>query len=108
MRTAARIDANQPEIINALRKVGASVVSLSAVGRGVPDLMVGYMGRNHLLEVKDGSKPPSAQKLTPTQVEWHRDWRGSAVVVNSVEAAYAAIGIIPVKGVVLPDGKVLK
>lgn len=97
-RIAARIDANQPEIIDALRKAGASVVSLSAVGMGVPDLLVGYQGRNHLLEVKDGSKPPSAQKLTPFQESWLDNWRGNAAVVNSVEAAFAAIGIIPVKG----------
>jgi hypothetical protein len=57
-------------------------------------LLVGYKGLNMLLEVKDGSKPPSAQKLTPQQEIWHRDWRGHAVVVNSPEAALAAIGVI--------------
>jgi hypothetical protein len=51
-----------------------------------------------LLEVKDGSKPPSAQKLTPQQEEWHRDWRGHRVVVNSPEAALTAIGAIAVRG----------
>jgi hypothetical protein len=47
-----------------------------------------------LLEVKDGSKPPSAQKLTPQQEIWHRDWRGHRVVVNSPEAALGAIRVI--------------
>jgi hypothetical protein len=51
-----------------------------------------------LLEVKDGSKPPSAQKLTPQQEVWHRDWRGHRVVVNSPEAALAAIGVIATIG----------
>jgi len=51
-----------------------------------------------LLEVKDGSKPPSAQKLTQQQEEWHRDWRGHRVVVNSPEAALTAIGAIAVRG----------
>jgi hypothetical protein len=60
--------------------------------------LVGYKGLNMLLEVKDGSKPPSAQKLTPQQEIWHRDWRGHRVVVNSPEAALVAIGVIVVSG----------
>jgi hypothetical protein len=71
---------------------------LHAVGEGCPDLLVGYKGLNLLLEVKDGSKPPSAQKLTPQQEVWHRDWRGHRVVVNSPEAALTAIGVIAIVG----------
>lgn len=94
MRRAAKIDANHHEIVDALRKVGASVHSLAAVGCGVPDLLVGYHGLTHLLEVKDGSKPPSARKLTKDQQDWHRDWRGADVyVVTSVDDALKAIGI---------------
>ena len=44
MRRAARIDRNQPEIVKALRQVGAHVTSLAAVGDGVPDLLVGFQG----------------------------------------------------------------
>jgi hypothetical protein len=94
VRRAAKVDANQREVVAALRGAGASVQLLHAVGEGCPDLLVGYKGLNMLLEVKDGSKPPSAQKLTPQQEIWHRDWRGHAVVVNSPEAALAAIGVI--------------
>ena len=60
MRRAARIDRNQPEIVEALRKLGASVQPLHTVHDSVPDLLIGYQGRNFLLEVKDGTKPPSA------------------------------------------------
>ena len=98
MRRAAKVDANQREVVVALRGAGASVQLLHAVGEGCPDLLVGYKGLNMLLEVKDGSKPPSAQKLTPQQEIWHRDWRGHRVVVNSPEAALAAIGVIVVSG----------
>lgn len=91
MRRAAKVDANQTEIVQALRQIGAVVQSLAAVGNGCPDLLVGYRNRLFLLEVKDGSKPPSAQKLTPDQVEWHRVWQGHVVVVNGVESAIAAI-----------------
>lgn len=91
MRRAAKTDANQTEIVKALRQAGAVVQSLAAVGCGCPDLLVGFRGKNWLLEIKDGNKPPSAQALTPHQVEWHRVWQGHVVVVNSVESAIAAI-----------------
>ncbi len=88
---AARVDANQPEIVRALSGIGCSVKSLAPVGSGCPDLLVGYRGRNVLLEVKDGSKPPSARKLTPDEVLWHRAWRGQVCVVNDVQEALAAV-----------------
>ena len=94
MRRAAKVDANQTEIVQALRQIGAVVQSLAAVGNGCPDLLVGYRNRLFLLEIKDGKKPPSAQKLTPDQVEWHRVWAGHVVVVNSVDGALRAIGAV--------------
>jgi Holliday junction resolvase len=87
MRRAAKVDANQPEIVQALRDAGWSVAVMSAVGQGFPDLVIGRDGVNVLVEVKDGSKPPSAQKLTPDQVEFHAAWNGRIEVVNSVESA---------------------
>jgi hypothetical protein len=98
MRRASRTDANQREIVAALRAAGASVQLLHAVGEGCPDLAAGYRGVTYFLECKDGSKPPSAQKLTPQQEIWHLDWRGHAVVINSPQAALAAIGVIEIKG----------
>lgn len=91
MRRAAKVDANQADIVAALRKIGASVQPLHAVGSGCPDLLVGWRGMTSLLEVKDGSKPPSARKLTPDQVEWHANWRGQVAVVETIEQAIEAI-----------------
>ena len=99
-RRAAKVDANQREIVQALRRAGATVVHLHAVGDGCPDIAVGYRDQNYFLEIKDGSKPPSAQKLTEPQMQWHRDWRGTSHVVNSPEAALAVIGVVPVVRVV--------
>lgn len=79
---AARIDKNQPSIVAALRKLGATVLHLHTLGGGAPDLAVGYRGRNALIEIKDGDKPPSAQKLTPDEVEFHRDWRGQVAIIR--------------------------
>jgi hypothetical protein len=98
MRRAARTDANQAEVVKALRAAGATVTDTSGVGGGFPDLAVGYGGLNYFLEVKDGSKPPSAQKLSQHQEKWHREWKGHACVVNSPEAALAAIGVFKVVG----------
>lgn len=90
---AARVDANQREIVEALRKAGAFVQVTSSVGKGFPDLVVGFRGKWLLLECKDGKKSPSAQRLTDEQITWHAAAKEKApvYVVNSVEAALQAI-----------------
>lgn len=94
MRRAAKVDANQPEIVRALRQVGAYVESLAAVGNGVPDLLVGFRGETVLIEVKDGRRPPSERQLNDEQIEWHAAWPGGRCVVAScVTEALAAIGV---------------
>lgn len=95
MRRAARIDDNQPEIVAALRKVGATVQSLAAIGKGCPDLLVGYNGFTYLMEVKDPSKPKADIQLTPDQIEWHKKWCGSSIaIVYGVEGAFKILGLI--------------
>ena len=91
MRRAAKVDQNQSEIVAALRGIGATVQPLHAVGQGCPDLLAGFRGRNVLIEVKDGSRPPSARKLTPDQSEWHAGWKGQACVVESIDDALRVI-----------------
>ncbi len=92
MRRAARIDANQREIIRALRAVGATVEPLHFVGRGFPDILVGFRGRNYLIEIKDGTKPPSKRRLTKDERAWHERWRGQVAVAESVDDALRIIG----------------
>ena len=93
MRTAAKVDKNQAEVVAALRKVGASVQSLASIGKGCPDLLVGYHGNLYLMEIKDGSKMPSQQLLTDDQKKWHEAWTGSPVyVVRSIEQALKILG----------------
>ena len=91
MRRAAKIDANQPEIVAALQAIGASVAITSAVGKGFPDLVVGLRGRNWLLELKDGSLSPSRRKLTPDQIEFKAKWRGHWAVVSSAGEAIEVV-----------------
>lgn len=100
MRRAAKVDRNQAEIVAALRAMGATVQPLHAVGKGCPDLLAGFRGRNILIEVKDGELPPSGRKLTPDQTEWHGGWKGQVVVVEDADAAIAVVVGLPVEGVI--------
>lgn len=92
---AAKVDSNQTVIVEALRRIGASVQSLASVGHGCPDLLVGYRGECYVLEIKDGSKPSSQRKLTPDETKWCAQWRGQYDVVTSWQQAFDAIGIEP-------------
>jgi Holliday junction resolvase len=90
----AKVDANQTAVVSALRAAGASVQSLASVGKGVPDLLIGFRGVNLLMEVKDGNKAKSAQKLTEDQLKWHGQWLGPISIVDGPEAALRALGVI--------------
>ncbi len=83
----SRIDKNQKEIVAFFRSYGATVAHLHEVGKGCPDLCVGYKGENLLVEIKDGSRPPSARKLTPVQKEFHDNWTGKIYIIESVQQA---------------------
>ena len=87
----AKVDANQQEIVETLRSRGASVQSLARVGDGCPDLLVGWRGKNTVLEVKDGAKSPSRRRLTPDERRWHALWLGQVETVSTVEQATAAV-----------------
>lgn len=92
MKRAARVDANQVDLVSALRALGCSVQSLAGMGDGVPDLLVGYGARNVLLEVKDGEKVESRRRLTKDEADWIGGWRGQVAVVKSLEEALAVLG----------------
>jgi len=87
MRRANRIDANQNDIVDALRGAGA-VVRIISQGDGIPDLLVGYNGFTILMEVKDGDKVPSKRKLTEAEQKFFDEWEGGLlVIVNNVQEA---------------------
>ena len=91
MRYAARADRNQPEIVAALRALGAVVQPLHTVGSGVPDLLVAFRNRTFVMEVKDPTKPKGDRQLTPAQVKWHAMWTGEKHVVETIDQAIAAL-----------------
>ena len=86
---AAKVDANQAEIVKALRDVGADVLSIAQLGHNAPDLIVGFRGENYIFEVKASKK----SKLRPGQVIFALNWRGKYSRINSVADALKAIGL---------------
>ena len=78
-----RADTNAASIIAALRCVGASV---ALIGQPV-DLVVGFRGRNYLLEIKTRKGRPGAR-----QRAFFASWQGDARIVRSAEDALACIG----------------
>lgn len=82
-----RVDANQAAVVKALRKIGASVTPIHVVGKGVADLLVSFRNVWWVMEVKDGSKPPSARELTPDEREWIAGQKALVAIVNSPEEA---------------------
>jgi hypothetical protein len=81
------VDANQAEIVKAMRDYGASVWITSLLGDGAPDVVVGLGLTNVLVEIKDGDKPASCWKLTPDEQAFRSSWRGWYEVVHSVSEA---------------------
>lgn len=82
-----RVDSTQVQIVKELRRLGMEVEHLHMVGKGCPDILVGYKGKNVLLEIKKDEKA----KLTPDQVLWHRSWKGQVAVVSNVIDAIKAV-----------------
>lgn len=80
---ARRTDANLTEIVKHLRSLGCSV----HITNGDWDLTIGYGGVTFLAEVKDGSKPPSCQKLTENEKKFHDSWTGGIYMIRSIEDA---------------------
>lgn len=87
MRYAARVDANQEQVVSALRAAGAYVWII-----GLPvDLLVGYNDETFLFELKTDSK----KKLTKLQLDFFEKWKGASLHrINGPEDALRIIGAI--------------
>ncbi len=84
MRYAARVDANQEQIVSALRATGAYVWII-----GLPvDLLVGYKNHTFLVEIKTDNK----KKFTKLQTEFFENWSGGTLArIDNPEAALRMI-----------------
>lgn len=72
-----KVDANQKDIMTKLRMIpGISVATTHTIGKGFPDIVIGYKGKNYMVELKDGTKRPSQRKLTKDEISFHSNWNG--------------------------------
>lgn len=87
LRMASRVDANQADIVRALRGIGASVLHCHVL-KNAFDILVGYRGRTFLMEIKTSEK----ETLTPGEAEFKATWRGSTYhIVYSPDQAIRII-----------------
>jgi Holliday junction resolvase len=82
-----KVDNNQLEIVKAFRSMGATVLNLSGVGKGCPDLLIGYKGISVLVEIKS-----KTGKFTEPQLKFMEQWQGGAV--NRIDSVDGAIRLI--------------
>lgn len=93
MRRAARKDANHGAIVQAFERLGCSVIDVSATPCGF-DIIVGYGGLTMPVEIKDGTKPPSARKLTKNEKKVHDYWTGGARVVKDIDGVAETVNTL--------------
>ena len=97
IRKKNRIDANQPEIVDALREIGAMVISMTGDPTIGFDILVGFRGKLFAMEIKDGSKPPSKRQLTDDEKIRRLEFEAvdcDYFIPLSVDDALRAIGAI--------------
>lgn len=83
MRRAAKVDRNHAEIVETLRGLRFSVLSLAPLGRGAPDIALARDGDTWLAEIKDGER--MGWKLTDDQKTFHARWNAPILIFDSVE-----------------------
>lgn len=81
---ARRVDANQKEIVSALKAIGASVYVINEP----VDLLVGFRKRTIALEVKN---PKGFDTLTKQQKAFFATFNGEAYIVHGVQDALQAV-----------------
>jgi hypothetical protein len=95
LKYGAKKDANHHVVVEALQKVGASVIDMSHVGKGFPDLIVGFQSKTILMEIKNPKTSYGKKGLNKNQLKWKEHWIGGAYcVVDSPDAALRMIGVL--------------
>jgi hypothetical protein len=65
------------------------VLDTASLGNGAPDIIVACPSKNGyiniLVEIKDGSKPPSARRLTADEQKFRDNWKGDYRIITSVD-----------------------
>jgi Holliday junction resolvase-like predicted endonuclease len=93
MRRAARVDANHAEVVAVLRACGWYVLDTSRVGGGFVDCIAAKHGVVRFIEIKDGTKPLSAQALTKPEATLHGHFAAAGVPVRLVRSVAEALAL---------------
>jgi hypothetical protein len=88
-----RVDKNHSVIVDGLRQLGCSVLSMAPLGNGAPDIAVGWKRTNTFFEIKDEGKTAAAKKLTPAEQIFAKNWRGQVATVECLNDALVVLGI---------------
>lgn len=93
MRRAAKVDSNQPKIVEALRRFGAAVLITSQL-KNAFDILVAHKGQLYVVEIKDGNLPPSARKLTSGELKCKAMFESVGVTYHVIKSVDEAIELI--------------
>ncbi len=94
-RWDAQTDKNHSSLLKLIRTIPkVTICDLSGTGGGCPDVMLGYMGQNILIEIKRPDVAPSASKLNDKQEEWHGKWTGQVAIVRTFDDV---LGVLDIK-----------
>ncbi len=86
-RYAKNVDRNQLAIVRAAEAEGATVHVI-----GLPlDLLVGFMGWNLLVEVKNPNSEKRMSRDTQVQRDFYREWKGGSVLVETPDHVRAIL-----------------
>lgn len=92
MRYAAKKDGNHAELRKQCAGLGISWQDIApSKGGGQPDALLGWRGRNRIVEIKDPEASNTDRKLRPNQVAWARAWQGEKPVKVETLAEIVAL-----------------
>jgi len=95
LRRKAKRDVNEGGIVDGLRQIGATVDRINE--EDLPDLLVGFRGKNFLIEIKAPSGPRggvSGRTLSTGQLKWAMGWRGQIDMARDLDEALRIIGAV--------------
>jgi hypothetical protein len=78
--TLKRTDSNQKVITDCFRRLGYSIIDLSGIGGGCPDIEIGKHGINDLVEIKTENG-----KLNELQLAFAAKWNAPVYLIRSVD-----------------------
>lgn len=89
-----KVDDNQPCLVRMWRQCGAVVTPVSGDPTIGFDVIVSFRGRNELVEIKDGAKPPSKRKLTDAEIDKQIELEKVGCALHVIENEEQALALL--------------